>query len=254
MAQGVANFVTPFFGGMPATGTIARTVTNAKSGATSPVAGMVHALTLLLVIWVAAPLAYHVPLAALSAILMFVAWNMGDWRAFAQLRQFRLPYRVTLLAVFVLTVVLDLTVAVEVGLFAAGLTFIYRISSLTRAEAVPIPPDVAGKESQVRAHRLHGALFFGAVRLIEAMEDDLPSQALVLDLKNLIYMDSSGADAMLALARLCTTKEVHLVLCGLDHQPMDMARRCGLVNLLGTGALAPDLASGLAQARPVTLT
>jgi SulP family sulfate permease len=253
MAQGVANFVTPFFGGMPATGTIARTVTNAKSGATSPVAGMVHALTLLLVIGVAAPLAYHVPLAALSAILMFVAWNMGDWRAFGQLRQFRLPYRVTLLAVFVLTVVLDLTVAVEVGLFAAGLTFIYRISSLTRAEAVPIPPDVASHESQVRAHRLHGALFFGAVRLIEAMEDDLPSQALVLDLKNLIYMDSSGADAMLALARLCTAKGVHLVLCGLDHQPMDMARRCGLLNLLGSGALAPDLATGLAQARPVTL-
>ena len=253
MAQGVANFVTPFFGGMPATGTIARTVTNAKSGATSPVAGMVHALTLLVVIWVAAPLAYHVPLAALSAILMFVAWNMGDWRAFGQLRQFRLPYRVTLLAVFVLTVVLDLTVAVEVGLFAAGLTFIYRISSLTRAEAVPIPPDVASNESQVRAHRLHGALFFGAVRLIEAMEDDLPSQALVLDLKNLIYMDSSGADAMLALARLCTAKGVHLVLCGLDHQPMDMARRCGLLNLLGSGSLATDLATGLAQARPVTL-
>jgi SulP family sulfate permease len=178
---------------------------------------------------------------------------MGDWRAFGQLRQFRLPYRVTLLAVFVLTVVLDLTVAVEVGLFAACLTFIYRISSLTRAEAVPTPPDVASKESQVRAHRLHGALFFGAVRLIEAMEDDLPSQALVLDLKNLIYMDSSGADAMLALARLCTTKEVHLVLCGLDHQPMDMARRCGLLNLLGSGSLAPDLATGLAQARPVTL-
>jgi len=254
MAQGVANFVTPFFGGMPATGTIARTVTNAKSGATSPVAGMVHALTLLVVVAVAAPLADHVPLAALSAILMFVAWNMGDWRAFGQLRQFRLPYRVTLLAVFVLTVVLDLTVAVEVGLFAAGLTFIYRISSLTRAEAVPIPPSLAYQESQVRAHKLHGALFFGAVRLIEAMEDDLPSHALVLDLKNLIYMDSSGADAMLALARLCTAKDVHLVLCGLDHQPMDMARRCGLVNLLGSGSLAPDLATGLAQAQPVTLT
>lgn len=253
MAQGVANLVTPFFGGMPATGTIARTVTNAKSGATSPVAGMVHALTLLVVMGVAAPLADHVPLAALSAILMFVAWNMGDWRAFGQLRQFRLPYRVTLLAVFVLTIVLDLTVAVEVGLFAAGLTFIYRISSLTRAEAVPISPSLAYQESQVRAHRLHGALFFGAVRLVEAMEDDLPSHALVLDLKNLIYMDSSGADAMLALARLCTAKGVHLVLCGLDHQPLDMARRCGLVNLLGTGSLAPDLATGLALARQMTL-
>jgi SulP family sulfate permease len=132
MAQGIANFVTPFFGGMPATGTIARTVTNIKNGATSPVAGMVHALVLLLVVLVAAPLAVHVPLATLAAILMFVAWNMGEWREFVHLRQYRVPYRVTLLAVFGLTVVFDLTVAVEVGLIAACLTFIYRISSLTR--------------------------------------------------------------------------------------------------------------------------
>jgi len=111
MAQGIANFVTPFFGGMPATGTIARTVTNAKSGATSPVAGMAHALILLLIMWVAAPLAFDVPLCALSAILIFVAWNMGEWRAFVHLQQFRLPYRFTLLAVFVLTVMVDLTVA-----------------------------------------------------------------------------------------------------------------------------------------------
>ena len=101
MAQGVANFFTPFFGGMPATGTIARTVTNIKSGATSPVAGMVHALVLLLIVLIAAPLANHVPLAALAAVLMFVAWNMCDWRAFLHLRQYRVPYRITLfLAVF----------------------------------------------------------------------------------------------------------------------------------------------------------
>ncbi|MEY2810953.1 MAG: C4-dicarboxylic acid transporter DauA, partial [Pseudomonadota bacterium] len=105
MAQGIANLVTPFFGGMPATGTIARTVTNVKNGATTPVAGVVHALTLLAIILVAAPLASHIPLAALSAILMFVAWNMGEWREFVHLRQFRLPYRVTLLAVFLLTVI-----------------------------------------------------------------------------------------------------------------------------------------------------
>ena len=122
MAQGIANFVTPFFGGMPATGTIARTVTNVKNGATSPMAGVVHALTLLAVILVAAPLANSIPLAALSAILMFVAWNMGEWHAFVDLKQFRLPYRATLLSVFVLTVVVDLTVAVEVGLIAACLT------------------------------------------------------------------------------------------------------------------------------------
>ena len=133
MAQGVANFVTPFFGGMPATGTIARTVTNIKSGGSSPISGMVHALTLLAVVLVAAPWAGHIPLACLAAILMFVAWNMGEWREFLHLRQYRLPYRITLLAVFFLTVIFDLTVAVEVGLIAACLTFIYRISSLSRA-------------------------------------------------------------------------------------------------------------------------
>ena len=136
MAQGIANFVTPFFGGMPATGTIARTVTNVKSGATSPIAGIVHALTLLLVMLLAAPLAQDIPLAAMAAILMFVAWNMGEWHKFVHLRQYRLPYRLTLLAVFFLTVVFDLTVAVEVGLVAACITFIYRISSLSRCVEV----------------------------------------------------------------------------------------------------------------------
>jgi SulP family sulfate permease len=136
MAQGLANFVTPFFGGMPATGTIARTGTNVKSGATSPIAGIVHALTLLLVMLLAAPLAQDIPLAAMAAILMFVAWNMGEWHKFVHLRQYRLPYRLTLLAVFFLTVVFDLTVAVEVGLVAACITFIYRISSLSRCVEV----------------------------------------------------------------------------------------------------------------------
>ena len=136
MAQGIANMAMPFVGGMPATGTIARTMTNVNNGATSPVAGMVHALSLLLVLLLAAPLAFHVPLAALSAILVFVAWNMGEWHAFTDLHQFRWPYRLTLLAVFVLTVTVDLSVAVAVGLLAATLTFLFRISSLTRSEVL----------------------------------------------------------------------------------------------------------------------
>ncbi|MFY8054973.1 MAG: SulP family inorganic anion transporter [Limnohabitans sp.] len=247
MAQGIANFVTPFFGGMPATGTIARTVTNVKNGGSTPVAGMVHALTLLLVMWLAAPLAGSVPLAALSAILMFVAWNMGEWREFVHLRQFRVPYRLTLLSVFLLTVVVDLTVAVEVGLIAACLTFIYRISSLSRSEVVPAQqhPVLQGDDLQVQAHRLYGALFFGAVKLVEAIEDNLPKQTLVLDLKNLIYVDSSGADALLALARSCRQKGVRLIVCGLAHQPLDIAQRSGLLGVLAAHNLADDLASGL---------
>jgi SulP family sulfate permease len=250
MAQGIANLVTPFFGGMPATGTIARTVTNVKNGGNSPVAGMVHALTLLLVMLVAAPLAGDVPLAALSAILMFVAWNMGEWREFVHLRQFRLPYRATLLSVFLLTVIVDLTVAVEVGLMAACLTFIYRISSLSRAEQVQpdTHPELAGQEAKVQAHRLYGALFFGAVKLVEDIEGRLPEQALVLDLKNLIYIDTSGADALMALARTCHKKQVRLILCGVDHQPLEMMQRCGLLAQLPAHDLRPDLGQSLAVA------
>ena len=249
MAQGVANFVTPFFGGMPATGTIARTVTNIKSGGTTPISGMVHALTLLAVVLVAAPLAGHIPLAALAAILMFVAWNMGEWREFMLLRQYRLPYRITLLAVFFLTVVFDLTVAVEVGLIAACLTFIYRISSLSRCEGVNRieQPGLAGFEHRVQAWRLYGALFFGAVKLVESIEDQISTPTLVLDLKNVIYIDSSGADALMNLVETCRKKQVHLIVCGLTHQPLDMARRSGLVEHL-RAHLQPDLSSSVALA------
>ncbi|PIT74223.1 sodium-independent anion transporter [Limnohabitans sp. G3-2] len=249
MAQGVANFVTPFFGGMPATGTIARTVTNIKSGGTTPISGMVHALTLLAVVLVAAPLAAHIPLAALAAILMFVAWNMGEWREFLLLRQYRMPYRVTLLAVFFLTVVFDLTVAVEVGLIAACLTFIYRISSLSRCENVgpQDQPALAGHEAHIQAWRVYGALFFGAVQLIEKIEDQISTPVLVVDLKNVIYIDSSGADALMNLIDTCRKKEVHLIVCGLLHQPLDIARRSGLLAHL-EGQLAADLPSGLQRA------
>ena len=248
MAQGIANFVTPFFGGMPATGTIARTMTNVKSGATSPIAGIVHALTLLLIILLFAPLAQDIPLAAMAAILIFVAWNMGEWRAFVNLRQYRLPYRATLLAVFGLTVVFDLTVAVEVGLVAACITFIYRISSLSRCEPVSATdyPSLSGMQGRIDAYRLYGALFFGAVKLVENLQDHLPGHALVLDLKNVIYVDSSGADTLNDLARFCRQNKVRLVVCGLGHQALDMARRSGFVQNLGPDHIFPDLSQGLA--------
>ena len=253
MAQGIANFVTPFFGGMPATGTIARTVTNVKSGATSPVAGMVHALALLAVILVAAPLASSIPLATLAAILMFVAWNMGEWREFARLRSYRMPYRVTLLAVFLLTVVFDLTVAVEFGIAAACLTFIYRISSLSRAEQLDAAttPRLAGHEGQLQVWRLYGALFFGATKVLENMEDHLPARALVLDLKNVIYVDSTGAEALVHLARACARRGVRLIVSGLIHQPLDIARRTGFaaqVQQQGEDCLQPDVGRALDEA------
>ncbi|MBL8335111.1 MAG: STAS domain-containing protein, partial [Rubrivivax sp.] len=199
MAQGVANLVSPLFGGIPATGTIARTVTNVRAGARSPVAGVVHALTLLAIVLLAAPLAMNVPLAALAGILAFVAWNMGEWREFARLRHFSLQYRTILVGTFVLTVVFDLTVAVEVGLVLACAFFIYRMGTLFRVQ--PLPP--RHLPDGVQAFELFGSLFFGAVGKIESLPALLPqgTRAVVLDMHRLISMDTSGLDALEQLHR-----------------------------------------------------
>ena len=226
MAQGIANMAMPFVGGMPATGAIARTVTNLKNGASSPIAGMVHSLGLLLVILLAAPLVSHIPLAALSAILMSVAWNMGNWRAFAQLKQFRWSYRLTLLAVFMLTVLVNLTVAFEVGLLAACLIFVYRISSLSSCIELH-------RSEAVQVWGLQGALFFGAVVLVDQLAQQLPSQTLVLDASGVIYTDTSGADALHNLWQSCQKAGVRLVLTGLNQQTSDLLRRTNLLEQLG---------------------
>ena len=250
MAQGIANFTIPFFGGMPATGTIARTVTNIESGASTPIAGLVHAATLLIIVLFAAPLAKNIPLASLAAILMYVAWNMGEWKKFIDLKQFRLPYRVTILSVFILTVVLDLTIAVEVGLLLAFITFIYRISSLSRCEIALANdfPGLANQEGRIDAYRIHGAIFFGAVKLLEKIETNLPSQTLLLDLKNVIYIDTSGMDTIMELAHLCKIRNVRLIVCSLAHQPLEMAERSEFISLLPQNSFYPDLASGIEAA------
>jgi SulP family sulfate permease len=250
MAQGVANVVTPFFGGMPATGTIARTVTNIQSGASTPIAGIVHALTLLVIVLFGAPLATNIPLASLAAILMFVAWNMGEWRKFADLKQFRMPYRLTMLSVFFLTIVLDLTVAIQVGLLLAFITFIYRISSLSRYEAASAIdfPELQTHQGKIAVLRIYGAIFFGAVKLLENIEKELPSKALVLDMKNVIYIDVSGMDALLELEAVCKSKGIKLLICGLVHQPYEMAVRGGLFERVPNDCIQPDLQHGVSAA------
>lgn len=246
MAQGVANVVAPFFGGIPATGTIARTVTNLRAGATTPVAGMVHALALLTIVLLAAPLALYVPLAVLAGILLFVAWNMGEWHEFARLRQFSLGYRTTLLGTFVLTVVFDLTVAVEVGLVSACVFFIWRMGTLFRAQPLEVP--VPG----VVVLRLYGALFFGAVGKIEDLENRVPAgtRAVVLEMQRLVSMDASGLDAMQQLHRVLQRRGVRLVLADLNEQPRSLVRRGGLEAALGAGGVADTLAEALAALAP----
>jgi SulP family sulfate permease len=246
MAQGVANFVVPLFGGIPATGTIARTVTNVRAGATSPVAGMVHAATLLAIVLLAAPLAMHVPLPALAGILMFVAWNMGEWREFARLRNFSVPYRTILLGTFALTVIFDLTVAVEVGLVLACVFFIYRMSTLFSVQAstaVDPPPGVKVLE-------LYGSLFFGAVGKVEALPAGLPAdtRAVVLDMHRLISLDTSGIDALEQLHRTLHRGGITLVLARVNEQPRSLMRRSGFEERLGAGHIVDTLAQALAGA------
>lgn len=243
MAQGIANMVSPVFGGLPATGTIARTVTNLRSGATSPVAGIVHAITLLAVVLLAAPLAASVPLAALAGILLFVAFNMGEWREFSRdhLRRFTLGYRVILLGTFFLTVVFDLMVAVQLGLVTTCVFFIWRMSLLFRTE------EAASGAPGVALVRLHGALFFGAVGKIEALAEALPAgtRHLVLGLYRLIWIDASGVDALVQLHRQLQRQGVQLWLADLRDEPLEMVRQTGLEALLGPEHVRPTTAECL---------
>ena len=250
MAQGVANVVTPLFGGIPATGTIARTVTNVRAGGTSPVAGMVHALTLLAIVLVAAPLAVHVPLAALAGILLFVAWNMGEWREFAHARRFHLPYRAILFGTFALTVVFDLTVAVEAGLVLACLTFIWRMG--TQFRVTERPGAAAGLPPGAQVFDLHGALFFGAVGQVEDLPERVAAgtRCVVLGMDRLLLMDSSGLEALRQLHRALQRQGVALRLAEVAEQPLSLLRRSGFGELLGPGGIAPTVAQALAAAGP----
>jgi SulP family sulfate permease len=241
MAQGVANLAAPLFGGIPATGTIARTVTNVRAGGRTPVAGMVHAATLLAVMLVAAPLAMNVPLAALAGILMFVAWNMGEWHEFVRLRRFHPTYRAILLGTFVTTVVFDLTVAVQLGLVLACVFFIWRMGQLFRVEPVvtdPLPPGVV-------AFELYGSLFFGAVGRIESLPARVPegTRAVVLEMHRLVLLDSSGLDALEQLHRTLGKRGIALVLAHVNEQPLALIRSSGFEATLGPEQIVPTVSA-----------
>jgi SulP family sulfate permease len=237
MAQGIANFVSPLFGGIAATGTIARTITNVKSGGRTPVAGMVHAVTLFVIVLVLAPFALHIPLAALAAILLWVAFNMGDWREFRRMQQYSLFYRATMVTTFVLTVVLDITVAVQVGIVLSSVFFIYRMSQLTRVDPIHLPDGVATLPDgrSVAAWRLFGALFFGSVTKLEQVVDPhrKPPDVVILEMHQVINMDNTALDALEHLHEQIARPGCRLILVAPNDQPLNMMRRGGFIERLG---------------------
>ena len=257
IAQGLANIAAPLFGGFAATGAIARTTTNVKTGGRTPIAGIIHAVVLLAIVLILAPLASYVPLATLSAIVMVVAINMGEWHHFAELRRYTYNYRIILLATFFVTVLFDLTIAVELGMVLASLFFIYRMSELTRIERLPLTEEAdepaflyPDGTMRVAAWQMFGSLFFGAVNKLEELLDPREGhpEVVILDMTRLIQLDTTGLEGLENLRDKLSKRGCTLLVCGLNSQPGSLLYRSGFIDHLGDDNVSADLSEALKRA------
>jgi SulP family sulfate permease len=262
MAQGLDNIVTPLFGGIAATSAIARTATNIKSGGRTPVAGIIHALTLLAIILVAAPLAKFIPLATLSAVLVNVALHMGEWHNFGRLPKWPICDTVVFLSAFALTVVVDLTVAVEVGMVLAAILFIKRSSETTQIMAVDESTETEGSQHSlvgktvpegVMVYRMMGAFFFGAVDKLESVlkREKREPEVLILRMRKVVAMDATGLNALEDLYERLHRKGKHLVLSAPHTNPMVVMEKAGFLERLGRENVCPHVDAALARARAI---
>jgi SulP family sulfate permease len=262
VAQGIANMVSPLFGGIPATGAIARTATNIRSGARTPIAGIIHAFTLLAILLVAAPLARFVPLAALAAILFVVAYNMGEWREINTIIRLSKQDIAVWAATFALTVLADLTVAVEVGMMLAALLYIYRISQTTTVTPVTGEYIEASRphvlqDKQVPPYvtilRIHGPFLFGTTEKLEDATVDLApfGQVVIVRLRNMTALDATGLHALELLAGRLRKSGRTLLLCGARDQPLSMLESGDFLDHIGRDNLCLHVESALERARQI---
>ena len=262
LAQGVANVVVPLVGGIPATGAIARTATNIRSGARSPVSGMIHALTLLVILLIAAPLARFIPLAALAAILFVVAYNMSEWREVRTILQLSRADIIVWLLTFALTVLADLTVAVEIGMLFAALLYIYRVSQTTTVAPVTEEYIEDGRPhilqdkllpSYVLVLRIHGPFLFGATEKLVDATVNVESLApiVILRLRNMTAIDATGLHELEKLARRLRSDGKSLLLCGARSQPAQLLRQSSFLQYLGEENMLPHVEAALARAREI---
>lgn len=262
MALGIANVVTPLFGGIAATGAIARTATSVKSGARTPVAGIVHALTLLAIILVGAPLAKYIPLAILSAILVVVAFNMGEWRNFKLLPRWPRSDAMVFLATFGLTILVDLTVAVEIGMVLAAVLFIKRISENTLVTAVNETNETEGDHHSIRGcdlppgvmvFRIFGSFSFGAADKLEnalAREKAEP-EVLILRVRKMLAMDATGLNVLENLLTRLRSRGRQMLLSGLHAQPLFAMEKSGFLDRIGRDNICADTKDAIARARQI---
>ena len=262
IAQGVANIVCPFFGGLPATGAIARTSANVNNGGRTPVAGITHSLTLLLVVLVFARHAIYIPVAAMSAVLVMVAFRMGEWHEFRRLHLMPLSDAAVLVATFALTVIFDLVVAVKVGMVLAAILFIHRVSETTEVSQVTdedvleSPEQIAqGKiiPKGVLVYRIFGPFLFGAA---EKMEDAMQRigtlpRVLILRLHLVSAMDATALNALESIVERMHRGKGVVILSGLHRQPLDMLRKAGFVEVVGRKNLCATFDNALERSKQV---
>jgi len=262
IAQGIANIVCPFFGGLPATGAVARTSANFSHGGRTPLAGMVHAVTLFGVVLLAARWAAYIPMAAMSAVLMVVALKMGEWHELRRLRKMPMSDAVVLLTTFGLTVIFDLVIAVEVGMVLAAVLFIKRVSETTEVSRVTSddmlerPEHVAqGKEipDGVLVYRIFGPFLFGAA---EKMEDALAEldewpRVLILRLHLVTAMDVTGMNALESIVERMKARGGAVVLSGIHQQPLQMLRKAGFIEVIGRENFRATFDDALVRAREI---
>jgi SulP family sulfate permease len=262
VAQGVANVVSPFFGGLPATGAIARTATNIRGGAKTPVAGMIHALTLVCVLLFAAPLTNYIPMAVLAGILMIVAYNMGEWREIPQLLKLTKTDISVWLVTFALTVFADLTVAVEAGMILAALLFIGRVASTTTVSQVT---DDYVRDGQVHIlqdkdipyyatiFRIHGPFLFGATDKISVVTEKMHQlpPVVILRLRNMTAIDATGLFALEEMARQLHATKRTLILCGAREQPARLIRQAEFEEVIGRENICDNVQAALRRAEDV---
>ncbi|MEW6322669.1 MAG: SulP family inorganic anion transporter [Acidobacteriota bacterium] len=261
-AQGVANVVSPLFGGLPATGAIARTATNVRAGARTPMAGIIHALTLVAVLLFAAPLAAHVPLAVLAGTLFVVAWNMGEWHEIPELLKHSYTDIVVWIVTFALTVLADLTVAVEVGMILAAMLFIRRVAVTTTVSRVTrdyveqgrahILQDKALPDT-VAIFRIHGPFLFGATDKLRVVTDDIDAlpPVVILRLRNMTAIDATGLSAIEEVADRLRERGRTLVVCGAPPQPAALMRQAEFHRHVGEDNICPSVEAALARAAAI---
>ena len=262
IGQGFANIVSPMFGGLPATGAIARTATNIRSGAQSPVAGIVHALTLLCVLLFAAPLASYIPMAALAGILMIVAYNMGEWREIPQLLKLTKTDISVWLVTFALTVFADLTVAVEAGMILAALLFITRVANTTTVSQVTDEYIEDGRIHILQdkdipyyatIFRIHGPFLFGATDKISVITEkmhELPP-VVIVRLRNMTAIDATGLYALEEIAKQLHASGRTLILCGAREQPAELMHQAEFEEVVGRENLCTNVNQALHRAEEV---